>query len=318
MKRFLSFFSLVLVYFLLACNDGVRLSPIAPDNFGVFDKNTVQDTLSKWSPYIGIHATGEAIDAYRDALLLLKQTGNLKGVRVGIVKEERINPVIKMIGSIGGIDMLGLIDNYYLINNPNLEQDIDQIFVTYPEIHYFQIGNEFTTIVSGNGGPTVTIEQYMESLKRVYNHVQNRHPGRAVLLTQSTLGSGLYGPTELEKMANLGLVQMDPNKIIIAINSYEPRNTSQYVGILGGSLARFRVWVTESGVKDSSLHISYIQNNFGKNSPMQNYLRAERIYWYVMWGGDSGSDTDFSLIKNPRNFPNYWKSPLFKLLTGSK
>ena len=314
MKRFLFLSSLALAISLIACEDGRRLSPIAPDDAGIFENNIVRDTLSKWSPYIGIHATGEAIDAYRDALILLKRTGNVKGVRVEIVKREGINPVIKMIGQLGDIDLLGLIANDYLINNLNLEQDIDQIFAAYPEIHYFQVGNEFTTL----GGSTKTIEEYMTSLKKIYAHVQNRYPGRAVLLTQSTLGSGLYGPKELEKMVNLGLAQMDPNKIIIAINSYDPNNTSQYIGILNGPLVRYRVWVTETGENNPEFQISYVQNNYGRNGPFQNYLRAERVYWYVMWGGNNPPDSGFSLIKNPGSFPNYWKSPLFKLLTESR
>ena len=45
--------------------------------------------------------------------------------------------------------------------------------------------------------------------------------------------------------------------------------------------------------------------------------RLERVYWYTMWGGDNGQDTDFSLVKNPGYYPNYWKSPLFQVLTAS-
>jgi hypothetical protein len=37
-----------------------------------------------------------------------------------------------------------------------------------------------------------------------------------------------------------------------------------------------------------------------------------------MWGGDEGPDTDFSLIKFPASHPNYWKSPLFDLLTEGR
>ena len=37
-----------------------------------------------------------------------------------------------------------------------------------------------------------------------------------------------------------------------------------------------------------------------------------------MWGGDEGPDTDYSLIKFPARHPNYWKSPLFNLLTEGR
>jgi hypothetical protein len=35
-----------------------------------------------------------------------------------------------------------------------------------------------------------------------------------------------------------------------------------------------------------------------------------------MWGGDTGTDSEFSLVKHPASYPNYWKSPLFELLAG--
>ena len=112
-------------------------------------------------------------------------------------------------------------------------------------------------------------------------------------------------------MARMGLTEMDPGKVIIAVNAYDPESASQYSGLLGGPLRRFRVWVTESGVPDPALHIPFVRERYPL---LRAYLRAERVYWYTMWGGDSGSLTDFSLIKNPTMYPNYWKSPLFELL----
>ena len=81
-----------------------------------------------------------------------------------------------------------------------------------------------------NARPTITIEQYMTLFRRIYDHVQNRHPGRATLLTQSTLGSGLHGPEELESMVNLGLTDFDPRHVIIAINLYDLDHAGQYPG----------------------------------------------------------------------------------------
>ena len=158
----------------------------------------------------------------------------------------------------------------------------------------------------------ITTEEYMVVLKKIYNHVQRSHTGRAVLLTYSVLGSGLRGPTELEKMAQLGLTEMSPNNIIVAINSYGSEGINQFFGVLNGPLRQYRVWITETGIADPNLQISYVDLNYHK---LRDYLRAERIYWYVMWGGSGPPDTDFSLIKNPQNYPNYWKSPLFKALT---
>ena len=75
---------------------------------------------------------------------------------------------------------------------PDIEGVIDRIFSGAPEIRYFQIGNEVTTILPSTG-PTITIEQYAALFQRIYEHVQSHYPGRAILLTQSALGSGLRG-----------------------------------------------------------------------------------------------------------------------------
>ena len=161
----------------------------------------------------------------------------------------------------------------------------------------------------------MTIEEYSAVFQRIYDHVQARHRGRAILLTQSALGSGLRGPVELETLMNLALSRMDPDKVIVAINSYSPDGVSQFRGLLGGGLRPFRVWVTESGVANPDLHAAFVRDQYPL---LRNYLRAERVYWYVTWGGDVNPDTDFSLIKYPSAYPNYWKSPLFRMLTEGR
>ncbi len=287
-------------------------TPINEDG-SVSDPNVVSDVKQKWSPYVVVHATGEAMNAYRDSLSLMVQKGRLRGVRVEINKGGAglNNPVIKMIGSMN-IEMVGLIDNLFLFDN-NIEQDVGQIFAAYPEIHYFQVGNEITTILPKNG-PTMTTEQYMVVFKRIYDYVQQRYPDK-VLLTYSTLGSGLRGPTELEKMANLGLTEMSPNRVIVAINAYSPDVINKYFGVINGPLRNYRIWVLEAGSSDPNTHMSFVQTQYDK---MRDYLRAERIYWYVMWGGDGPPDDGYSLIKHLGSYPNYWKSPLYKLLTDSQ
>jgi hypothetical protein len=295
---------------LAACDDGRLVSPAAPGGATSVPGISAADVALQWSPYVGVHASGEAQAAYRDALGALQRAGRLQGARVEIHRHEPVNPVIKSIGGLG-LELLGLIANEYLFV-PDIEREIDRIFAAYPEIRYFQFGNEVTTILPPTG-PTITIEEYAAVFARVYDHVQARHPGRAVLLTQSSLGSGLRGPTELEKLTQLALGRMDPARVIIGINAYDPDAVSQYRGLLGGALRPFRVWVTESGMADPSLHVSFVH---GKYPLLRQYLRAERIYWYVLWGGDAGPDTEFSLIKHPARYPAYWRSPLFDLLAG--
>jgi hypothetical protein len=294
------------------CDNGTSLSPVVPSAGEPFQAELAREVGLRWSPYVGVQVDGGALRAYEDALSILQRAGRLRGVRVEISKNSQTSgdPVIRAVGALG-IELLGLIDNEYLFAQ-DIEQEIDQIFAAYPEIRYFQIGNEITTILPSTG-PTITIGEYWTIFQRIYNHVQNRHPGRATLLTQSTLGAGLRGPSELETMASSGLARMDPNKVIVAVNAYDPDSVSQYRGVVSGPLRNFRVWVTESGVADSALHIPYVQDRYPL---LRNYLRAERVYWYILWGGDSGNDTDFGLIKSPGNYPRYWKSPLFELLAG--
>ena len=302
---------LVTLFAALACDNRRSLAPVGPSDPGFLDPTIAQNVRQQWSPYVGVHVTGEAIDAYRDALALLQRSGQIRGARVEISK-SRLGSGDRVIRTIGamGIELLGLINNELLFD-ADIEGVLDRIVSTYPEIRYFQVGNEITTILPPSG-PTMTIERYMEVFQRAYDHVQLRHPGRVTLLTQSTLGSGLHGPRELERMATLGLAQMDPAKVIIAINDYDPHEAAYYVGLLGSTLRRFRVWVTESGVANPDHHISFVQDGYPL---LRNYLRAERVYWYVLWGGDSGRDTEFSLIKRPSSYPNYWRSPLFTMLT---
>jgi hypothetical protein len=180
---------------------------------------TTQDVALSWSPYVGVHADLVALSAYQDSLSALRRAGRLNGVRMEIHRHESVSPMIKAVGSLG-LEILGLVENDYLFD-PDIEGAIDRIFAAYPEIRYFQIGNEVTTILPP-GGPTITIEEYAAVFERVYAHVQARHPGRAILLTQSALGSGLRGPTELETLARLTLPRTSASSAGCSAARYGP------------------------------------------------------------------------------------------------
>jgi len=287
-----------------------QLSPSAPGDTSSSAAGTVtaQEVASQWSPYVVVHSDGQAVAAYRDSLSVLQRAGHVKGVRMEIHRNESVNPIIKAMGAMG-LEVLGLVSNENLFE-PDIEGVIDRIFGEYPEIRYFQIGNEITTILPPTG-PTITIEQYAALFQRIYQHVQSRYPGRAILVTQSALGSGLRGPTELETLTNLALAHMNPDKVIVAVNAYDPDAVSQYRGLLSGPLRAFRIWVTESGMADLSQQAAFVRDRYPL---LRLYLRAERVYWYVLWVGDSGPDADFGLIRYPSRFPDYLKSPLFDLL----
>jgi hypothetical protein len=302
--------SFTILFMFVACNGGQQLSPTSPTTEPGQDNQLGNELRFNWSPYIGIHVTGQALEAYREAVSTLRNFDRLKGVRIEIKPDLDPNdPVLRELSNTG-VEFLGLISNEYLFAR-NIEQKIDKIFDDFPQIRYFQIGNEVTTILPKTG-PTIGIEAYMAIFQRIYAHTQNNYSDRAILLTQSPLGSGSHGPSEMEAMVDLGLNTMNPDRVILAINVYDLDKANQYLGLLGNPLRRFRVWVTESGVRDPNLHVSWVIQNYPR---LRNLLRAERVYWYTMWGGDSGPDSNFSLIRNPGNYPNYWKSPLFELLT---
>ena len=199
----------VLVLGVCTACEGQGLSPVEPSDTGTFDARLSQDVGLQWSPYVGVHLDGRALEAYRDALSALQRSGHLRGVRIEIRKSghSTSDPVARAIGALG-VEPLGLISNDHLFE-ADIERQIDRIFAAYPGIRYFQIGNEVTTILPSTG-PTMTIDEYMVIFRRIYDHVQARHPGQAILLTQSTFGSGLYGPLELETKAGLGLAGLDP------------------------------------------------------------------------------------------------------------
>ena len=312
MKRLLLAMICGAVFMSLGCNKA--FSTIAPSDSSSSNNDIVASVKNNWSPYIVIHDTGEVPEAYRDALTRLVRSGSLKGVRVGI-DHTNINGLTNDVINTLGLDVLGIIDNQFLFD-PNIEARIDEIFRNHPTIRYFQIGNEVTTILR-KPGPTITVEEYMPVFKRVYNYVQKNHPNRAMLLVQSAIGSGSSGAREIDRMIELGLKEMSPDKIIISFNCYTVSAASGYRNVLDGSLRDYRVWVTETGGADYNDHVSFVVNDYAR---LVNYLRPERIYWYALWTGDGeyGSETGFGLVRNLKDFPShgYWGSPLFNILTG--
>lgn len=311
--RRMVFVALSVAVFLCAnCNRATSVT--APSNYSNSSNNVVAGVRANWSPYIVVHTSGEALAAYQKAIPELVAAGALRGVRIGITKGEGKNSVNEWIAS-AVPDVLWVLDNYYLFE-PNIEGVIDQVFNWYPSIRYLQIGNEVTTILP-KPGPQITVEEYMTIFKRVYNHVQKNHPNRVMLVVQPTIGSGKSGAQEIERMIELGLKEMPPDKIILSFNCYTAIAASEYTNILNSSLRDYRVWVTETGIADYNEHISFVANEYPR---LKHYLRFEIMFWYALWVGDEeyGSDTGFGLIRNLRDFPrqDYWRSPLFKVLTG--
>lgn len=285
--------------------------PFAGCNWRFFSPTAPSGTSGlPWSPYIGIHASGEAHEAYQAVIPVLRDRGNMVGTRVGITASEGINGTIKMIGSLG-IELVGIIDNEYLLD-PDIERRVDEIYAVYPEITYFQVGNEVTN--PNINSATMSIVRYMIALRRVYDHTQRLYPDK-MLISQSTFGSGRIGGLELEEMVNLGLREMSSGKLIVGINVYTLDAVIEYSRVIREHLSGYRIWVMETGTSDPSQQVQFVQNFYPQ---LRTSLRAERIYWYVMWGGDecgTCTDTGYSLISNVLNPPLVY-SPLFNELAG--
>lgn len=275
--------------------------------------------VSGWSPYFVVHTPGNALGAYQETMPALIARGNLKGVRIGIIKGEGKNFVNEALLNMG-LEGLAIIDNYFLFD-PNIEQVIDDAIKWYPTVKVFQIGNELTTILPRNG-PQISVEQYMVVFDKIYRHVEKNYPD-IQLVAQATFGSGDYGSIELERMGQLGLHRYPPDRVIIGINCYSIATAVYYASVLDAQSFRgYRVWVTETGVADPNQQLEYVRTVY---PVLRDYLRPARdrfgnyiMYWYAYYTGEGeGPDGGgWGLIKNINSLNDIWKSPLYKALAG--
>ncbi len=303
--RFLRVNLLVSVLVILSGCNSRFFSPVEPSEVNNTDSGLILvDTPEgqiQWSPYIVVHSDGGAVEGYRKALTLLKSRGMVRGVRVGLSGYR--DTVVQMISSLG-IEMVGIIPNESLFDlNP--EAMIDRYISAYPDIRIFQIGNEVTTI---NQAQKMTIEQYMDIFKKIYDHTST------TLMTQSTFGSGFYGSNELKRMVELGLKPniLSPQRVIVGINVYSDYTLSEYVSARVQYLddhnqGGYRIWVMETGSSNPTEQIAHVRSFYPR---LASALGAERIYWYALWAGD------YSLITNPQDPNRMTYSPLFKALAG--
>ena len=170
-KRMLRFLIAILFLVLAVCMgcDGGQLTPVGPTDSAVVDDTLIHQVSLQWSPYLGVHVTGEALDTYRDALATLRSKGQLRGVRIEL--QPNLSPNDRAISAIRstGVDLLALVSNQYLFVD-NIEREFDKILTDYPEIRYFQIGNEVTTILPADG-PTIDIASYMSVFRLSLIHI---------------------------------------------------------------------------------------------------------------------------------------------------
>lgn len=294
---------------LSGCNSKF-FSPTAPSitpESGLIRVDTPEGEIG-WSPYLVVQPDATVLEGYKKALMEMKARGNVRGVRIPLNSFR--DPVVEMVSSLG-LEMIGIISNEELLG-PNPKAVIDHYVATFPDMRVLQIGNEVSTLPNTK---KVTVEQYMDAFKKIYDHVQSRYPS-LILMTQSTFGSGYQGSNELKRMVDLGL---NPNnfsnqKIIVGINVYTEVAFNEYVSTRNEFLSGYRFWVMESGTLNPAEHISKVRNFYPR---LATALSAERIYWYALWATDDDPEhAGYSLIKHPRFQNQMTYSPLGQALVG--
>lgn len=309
--------SLAVLVIFSGCNSrlfsAIGPSEINDGSSGLIAVDTPEGQIG-WSPWIVVHSDGSAVEGYRKALLELKSKGMVRGARVGLSGYR--DTMVQMINSLG-IEMVGIVPNESLFDS-SPKAVIGRYISAYPEIKVFQIGNEVTTINQLHGLPRMTIEEYMDVFKKIYD----QSPPSVALITQSTFGSGDYGSNELKRMVELGLKPniFSPQRVIVGINIYSDNALSEYISTRNRYLGNpdqggYRVWVMETGSSNPSEQIHHVSSFYPR---LASPLGAERIYWYVLWNGDIGPDLGYGLIINPRDPNRMTYSPLFKALAGIK
>lgn len=314
------FLSLAIFLFFSGCNSRFFSAIGGPSGIndgssGLIAVDTPEGQIG-WSPFMVVHSDGGAVDGYKKALTELKSKGMVRGVRVGLSGYR--DSIVQMINSLG-IEMVGIVPNASLFD-PSPEAMISRYISAYPEIKVFQIGNEITTINQLHGLPRMTIEQYMDVFRKIYDYVQ-MSSSSVMLITQSTFGSGSYGSNELKRMVELGLKPniLSPRRVIVGINVYTNDALNDYISTrnqyLGDSNqgGGYRVWVMETGSSNPSEQIAHVRLFYPS---LASPLGAERIYWYVLWDSDKGPDLGYGLIQNPHDSNRMSYSPLFKVLAG--
>ena len=289
---------LVVTTALLASGCGLLSSLTAPSPLW-------RKLLPAWSPYLVIQSDDGALAGYRDALTRLTSRGALAGARLGLSADGRSAPTVNLVASFG-LDIVGIVDNADLFA-PDVEGTFDRYRAAYPQVKTFQIGNEITTLPS----MPMTIDQYIDVFVRVYAHVVSLYPD-VTLVSQATFGAGKGGSEDLAAEATAFSARgVSGARIVLGINVYTETALAAYALVMPTIPRSYRIWVTETGETDPASEVSYVTTTYPQ---LQDVLRADRIYWYALWAGQSGGDSDYSLIKNATS-PPIAPGPLFQLLT---
>jgi hypothetical protein len=284
---------------LLAVASGGCISPTAPTA-------RWHQTVPSWSPYVVVHPNDGALRGYQEALDALASHDAVLGVRIPLFLDGSSAPTVRLAQSLG-LDVVGVMDDADL-GKPDVAQVFDQYFAAYPDVQVFQVGNEITT---RQDAAAMSFDRYLDVLQQIAAHVRAYFPG-VQLVSQAEFGAGTLGGQELAQLAaRLPAMGVSPRDLIIGVNVYTDMALTADAAVLATALSGYRVWVTETGIADSSQELSYVSQKYPL---LRTALHAERIYWYALWAGDSGGDSGYSLVHAPVD-PPIVPGPLFQALT---
>lgn len=279
---------------------GCGRSPLAPSGLW-------RTIVPAWSPYLVIQPDDGALAGYRDALTRLTSHGAVAGARIALSADGRSAATVNLAASFG-LDIVGIVDNADLFA-PDVEGTFDRYRAAYPQVKTFQIGNEITTLPA----TPMTIDQYVDLFVRVYTHVVSSYPD-VTLVSEAPIGSGSRGSTDLVTEAAAFTARgVSPSRVVLAMNVYTETALASYAAAMPNIAPAYRIWVTETGETIPTSQIAYVTATYQQ---LQALLRADRIYWYALWAGDAGVDSDYSLIKNATQ-PPIVPGPLFQVLSAS-
>jgi hypothetical protein len=250
---------------------------------------------SAWSPNMGGH--NFLLSQQIKYLEPLVRSGNLECMRVGWLGDS--SELADWLHS-RGIEVLGIFENEFL-RDPNVVEIFHNQVRRYPYIQHWEIGNEVDWFIK------MSAQEYMGIFDKIY---QASRGWGITLLSQAPFGN-IDGAKFFEAMINNGLYKY--TDIIVALHYYG--YASQAIHDFSVQVHRLPssvdVWVTETGVKDQSKHIGYVNEIYPN---ITNVLRAKKIFWYVF-----SECSEHSLVSNLCSDcgGNVTLSPLYSVLVDS-
>lgn len=251
---------------------------------------------SSWDGYVCVHnfSLNEQV-AYLEPLI---NAGAMRGVRMDRLEDN--NELVYWLHA-RGVDVLGIFDNEHL-RDPNVVEIFLRYVQEFPFIDNWEIGNEVDYFVK----PSMTAKEYMDIFGKIY---QASRGWGVTIISQAPFGT-MAGAGFLKEMVDNGLGNYPDIIVAIHYYAYGSKAIHDFAAQISRLSYRVPIWVTETGVKDHSKHIGYVNDIY---PDIRNVLRADRIYWYTFSNCD-----EHSLVQNLSSEcgGEVVLSPLYSQLTG--